>query len=440
MKLIYLFSLLSFTLSVHAQNILSKSCPAISQDYYWNGWDWSYNQRKHYTYNSQKLLIEQRRTTTVDTNLDRYVHDYDSYGNEIFQAFDIWNGKWERQYTFHWVYDEQNNLTDYQTYGKNAADSFILNSGQKYAYEYLPNGQCKLKIAFKLDSSGWEPDEKDTFMYDQNNFLICNIYSLWNSTDQKWEQYSRGTYENDANGYPLKMDRSHWLGGTYWSSPSRREVYFDWINYDIITQKGKGYGYIVQDVGTDNEWHDRYKFTYEYPLSISNTESYIKLTQSYENGIWVNVSRSTILTDTSLYEVNNETWTNGLWVSNVHIKQNYYYNASHLLSEAIWQSDYNNSGLKNQIRSVYSGWLTGMPSYEQIKPVVIYPNPSSDVLQLSGIKGHATVFIFDLSGKLLYSDMADENHSVRIDHLKAGLYMLRVLSDQRIWEQKFIKQ
>ena len=72
----------------------------------------------------------------------------------------------------------------------------------------------------------------------------------------------------------------------------------------------------------------------------------------------------------------------------------------------------------------------------------MYPNPASEnlTIQLSSGSDKATVQFYDYLGKLaLTSEVTATNNKIDVNNLSSGVYVLKVLSDDKIGIQKFIK-
>ena len=74
----------------------------------------------------------------------------------------------------------------------------------------------------------------------------------------------------------------------------------------------------------------------------------------------------------------------------------------------------------------------------------IYPNPTSDVVIISGSESFAsaTLEITDISGKIVYSDNEIKGSEIKVDLslLSSGTYMLRVIDQENIYLSKVIKK
>ena len=74
-------------------------------------------------------------------------------------------------------------------------------------------------------------------------------------------------------------------------------------------------------------------------------------------------------------------------------------------------------------------------------PLIFFPNPVSNELNISNIREKAAISIYDLNGRLLLSKTSGIN-DVKIDvsQLKKGIYIIKVNDDHSIRTSKMIKQ
>lgn len=76
-----------------------------------------------------------------------------------------------------------------------------------------------------------------------------------------------------------------------------------------------------------------------------------------------------------------------------------------------------------------------------VEDLIMYPNPTKDVLNLNsslGLEG-AVYSVFDLNGKRLLNARLHSTTSIDVSMLQAGNYILRIISDSATKTQKFIK-
>ncbi|WP_379965201.1 T9SS type A sorting domain-containing protein [Epilithonimonas sp. UC225_85] len=68
----------------------------------------------------------------------------------------------------------------------------------------------------------------------------------------------------------------------------------------------------------------------------------------------------------------------------------------------------------------------------------IYPNPTSDILNIQTEQKISKIEIFDTSGKLLKSNSGNEKN-IRVSELTKGLYLIKIYADKNVINSKFIK-
>jgi hypothetical protein len=82
---------------------------------------------------------------------------------------------------------------------------------------------------------------------------------------------------------------------------------------------------------------------------------------------------------------------------------------------------------------------SGGPSNEH-REIIVYPNPARDQFQITGLDKVAQVEIFDSSGKELKSMRIQPGGFVSITDLCAGLYWIRVKSDDDMMMGRVVKE
>ncbi|MFT7285395.1 T9SS type A sorting domain-containing protein, partial [Nonlabens sp.] len=68
-----------------------------------------------------------------------------------------------------------------------------------------------------------------------------------------------------------------------------------------------------------------------------------------------------------------------------------------------------------------------------------YPNPATDTLHIETTQIMDKVEVFDLAGKLIFSESQQTNR-LDVTKLKAGLYILKVYSAGIVVNRKFVKE
>jgi hypothetical protein len=74
-------------------------------------------------------------------------------------------------------------------------------------------------------------------------------------------------------------------------------------------------------------------------------------------------------------------------------------------------------------------------------PLIFFPNPVSDELNISNIREKATISIYDLNGKLLFTKTSGfDEKGIDVSFLSKGIYIIKVIDNSSIRACKMIKQ
>jgi N-acetylmuramoyl-L-alanine amidase len=93
----------------------------------------------------------------------------------------------------------------------------------------------------------------------------------------------------------------------------------------------------------------------------------------------------------------------------------------------------------NQVISIVTGLKNGIDQADYIK---VYPNPVINNLVIDGIGSNIlNVELYDLKGKLIYSEIENTNHiNLSVSSLQAGVYLLKVKTEDGTAVKRIMKQ
>ena len=87
----------------------------------------------------------------------------------------------------------------------------------------------------------------------------------------------------------------------------------------------------------------------------------------------------------------------------------------------------------------YEGGQVGVEELSR-QELSLYPNPAKDRLHLSYSTPIQQVDILNAEGELLHRETpSSENVSLQVGHLPAGIYMVRITTEEQVFTKKFIK-
>ncbi len=96
-----------------------------------------------------------------------------------------------------------------------------------------------------------------------------------------------------------------------------------------------------------------------------------------------------------------------------------------------------NNGVVHIIDKVLIPATTASREVENVLPLNYFPNPTTDVVYLTGIM-EGDFQVFDINGKMVNGGILTDN-MVRVDDLARGTYILRVLNENTVHQAKLIK-
>ncbi|MBK6962452.1 MAG: carbohydrate-binding protein [Bacteroidales bacterium] len=74
-------------------------------------------------------------------------------------------------------------------------------------------------------------------------------------------------------------------------------------------------------------------------------------------------------------------------------------------------------------------------------PLIFFPNPVSEVLNISNIRNKSTISIYDLNGICLFTKTSGSvTEKIDVNFLNKGIYLIRAIDDKTTRTNKFIKQ
>ena len=77
----------------------------------------------------------------------------------------------------------------------------------------------------------------------------------------------------------------------------------------------------------------------------------------------------------------------------------------------------------------------GVPSKEVIS---IYPNPTADISQISGLMGEFTTAVYDYSGRLVLQ--GEHEKTIDLSRFRSGIYMIKIVSERGVYMGKVVKE
>ncbi|PJE40005.1 MAG: hypothetical protein CUR32_10605 [Flavobacterium sp.] len=101
--------------------------------------------------------------------------------------------------------------------------------------------------------------------------------------------------------------------------------------------------------------------------------------------------------------------------------------------------DYNYPVATNEAETIFQALSN--PDFEQDQSISVYPNPTKDKVNVSGDFTLQTVQLYDVQGRLLQTQLANDNQTIiDISAHSNGVYFIKVTSDKGIKVGKIVKE
>lgn len=87
------------------------------------------------------------------------------------------------------------------------------------------------------------------------------------------------------------------------------------------------------------------------------------------------------------------------------------------------------------IRPVFGEFYVSTPVIEAKNELEIYPNPAKNNINVSA---SGKMYIYDINGKLLFHDNNFESGNINISTLTPGIYLIKIISEEKVQTRKFV--
>jgi len=394
----------------------------------------SFSNKISNTYNNAGNLVLSNNYYWDDLTLgwvtDKTEYTYDNSGNMTMAASYLWNAalnKWQQDlkddYTYNsdnlmtsdiisngvldqWVYtskevyayDQKGNLTTDQFY------SYLSGSfspSHKSEYTYTEFDKISKNIYYDSDGAGgWSPVYKLDYFYDSNRNDTTELTSTWNIDILNWDNSSvknSTNYTYTQNGIVTGKVSTYYFFDTsinLWTILNKTEYVYD-NNGNETAESSYHWDYLTNSLVGDT----KFEFQYDYNYSLNDVlySDFFKL---------LDIQYGNKLGSYKIY-----TSSGSDWIENGNV--NLYYSAV-------------------EIRTATKNVLS--------EKINIYPNPFISTFQLKGIEGSYTLSLMNVSGKVMLTKQATGNENISVSALPKGLYIFKVISNDRTFTGKIAKE
>ncbi|MFT3794057.1 T9SS type A sorting domain-containing protein [Flavobacterium sp.] len=323
---------------------------------------------------------------------------YDAEGFAVQHLYKVWD-----EATLAWLSSSQtlmtNNASGLPTVLISQswmAETNSWENASRFTYTYNEQNQTASLNFETWQDGNWLPNWRDSYTHDANHFLTELFTQVWNTDLLLWENSTKVTYTNDANGNQLQSVNEQWNQNA-------------WVNSQKVTSTFNG-------------------------LNQQTTA----LTQNWNGSVWENAGRSQYTYDAnqligSLFQnwqadVNN-------WIDNN--RGQYTYNPDDTMAQYIIQMWQNNQWVNFQ-KAIYTYNPLGVAE-NPLAEIGFFPNPVHDHLYFVGLDGQTVnnLRVIDLQGRMI--PIHANQQTIDVSGLPTGVYLLQFERNGQTVSQKLLK-
>jgi hypothetical protein len=408
---------------------------------------------KHNTKNELKSNNKNLKTNKAYTLVQKL--DSVKYWGFNFGTNQFTDNMWRLS---NYSYDINNNLTGFYQYVWNGTN-YALSSRWISTYDANNNKLSDLTQLWNSTALIWENFGRDTYKYDVNNNRVSYLHQLWNSTALIWKNDEKDSTTYDVNNNRITYLKPNWNTTTLaWENSEK-----DSTIYDVNNNKTLRLHYTWHT--TTSAWFNGRKTVYVYDANNNNISDTLI---DYINSIWRNHFFYTYTYD------NNNNQTSSTLQSAINLgnlrRDIYTYDASNNQKSYLQQRwntvtsawfndnnyfinyDANNFILNTRHYYHINGVLhSGDSSYYYYQPVVglneligkdksiiVYPNPSKGILNISSSNIINSIEMYNNIGVLVSKPEIMYNNQIDLSSLSKGMYFLKVSSGKQYHTEKVI--
>lgn len=400
--------------------------PAKQTHFEWDNGSWAFYYNADISYHADGRKKAELLKDQSGKEMGRITYRYDAQNRplEILTEMKS-NSGWVPYYSTLMEYHAEGDLiSQEERMWQNGAWTLLW--GQKWATEYDHVNHTKTVIDIYFEDSQYDTSMK-YIEHRENNVLIAEETHQYVGNNQfiPTEKY---TYLFD-NGIDTGMIKYAW-DGTDWNE-DLLYCNYEWNNpaKEFLT---KNHVYIK--LGSD--W-----FLYEREIyTLDNFGSFSYLQEDYANGLWIGDMRIQTINDEhkNRIEYAYDLYLGGAWMQLFRIIEEYTYDTEGNILEHVYKETDSNGDLQPMNKDLFSDYLvqTGMNTIKS-KSLGVFPNPASSTLYLKESLAGKTYQLKNVFGQTIASGKVDENSSIGVSEMDAGLYLLTIEDYQtKIYIQK----
>lgn len=266
-----------------------------------------------------------------------------------------------------------------------------------------------------------------SYSYNEAGFVIEELNQYWNVAQKTWEL----GYRWETNYWPNGMRRSKYL--YFWNAYNQvwRKEEMKWAEYDSLGRIIKKRDY---NIGAQFQWEYDYCPSGDYSILLSSSAVGQTFIPNYIFNFFANESGQITCEDKYFFSRGNSTW-----IPQTRTERTYHMDGSpDQVHIRFWNSDINDWVLDRKSYYYYSA-SSGVFDRTINDEIFLFPNPTSGIINITGLSVPANIKIYDLQGQLLKSFLQVQN-TIDISNLHPGIYIMNIISGDKRLVKKVIRE
>lgn len=284
--------------------------------------------------------------------------------------------------------------------------TFKCRISDSVSFRYDKNGNLIENISYEWYANQWVKGMKYEYAFDSEGNNTLSVTYIW--VDTEWVNiYSKEEYSYDDKD-KLSLTTDYQWDGAQWVNSYQNEFTYG-SNEELLT--------IVYSSWNGNSWSNPEKFENIYDSSGNITQTTISYLEEEQ---W-------LVDQTIDYEEEE-------------LDLKVLFNHK-LLRMVYFEGDGENWLMESDFTLVYSEQnISGISQENSGNRMSVYPNPASSQLTfiLEGLADNFQIKIFDIQGKVVISQLAENNTPISLDALNDGVYFYSLKSKGKNFSGKLV--
>lgn len=336
---------------------------------------------------------------------------YDSIGNVIYNFFSILNDDLRKTV---YTYNANNKIFLEKEIAKDNWNIWIDDKKTEYSYDTNGNLSNLKQFTFYKTGNRWNFNYAKYFTYDKNNNVISELDSTFNSVIFI---ISKTTTHYNVIGKIVNTTKAI-LDKTNWVNYNKTDYIYD--SYNKLS--------FIVDSLYDNNNNNFTKNMYIYDANDDLLAKY-NYSWNYSTMLW-DITSKTVFTINNSVLLSDVVWAIG---------PNSDYNTFiHQPTTACFQDYVDFTFINSTLETLYYSPFKASTSTNELTAtkIIIYPNPTTGIINISNNEAVENMNITDINGKLIHHQT--NNSPIDLSQHAKGIYFINITTEKGVVNKKIV--